>query len=76
MEVALTLIHQIQDEMGTRHSQLVERLKADIESTHARLKKYLGDGVEQSTARWPFWRSARRPSPSASSRWRRRSTRC
>ncbi len=32
--------------MGARHSQLVERLKADIESTHARLKKYLGDGVE------------------------------
>jgi hypothetical protein len=46
MEVALTLIHQIQDEMGTRHSQLVERLKADIESTQARLKKYLDDGVE------------------------------
>jgi hypothetical protein len=46
MEVALTLIHQIQDEMGSRHSQLVERLKADIISTQARLKKYLDDGVE------------------------------
>ena len=46
MEVALTLIHQIQDEMGTRHSQLVERLKADIVSTQTRLKKYLDDGVE------------------------------
>jgi len=46
MEVALTLIHQIQDEMGTRHSALVERLKADIISTQARLKQYLDEGVE------------------------------
>ena len=41
MEVALDLIHTIQDEMGTRHSELVERLKGDIVSTQARLKKYL-----------------------------------
>jgi len=46
MEVALTLIHEIQNEMGTRHSQLVERLKADILSTQARLKQYLDEGVE------------------------------
>ena len=45
MEVALDLIHTIQDEMGTRHSELVERLKGDIVSTQARLKKYLDDGL-------------------------------
>jgi len=33
--------------MGTRHSELVERLKADILSTQARLKKYLDDGAGQ-----------------------------
>ena len=46
MEVALTLIHEIQNEMGTRHSQLVERLKADIISTQSRLKQYLDEGVD------------------------------
>eukprot|EP00960_Hanusia_phi_P029271 747863-Hanusia_phi.AAC.2 len=47
MEDALTLIHQIQDEMGTSHSELVQRLKADIELTKSKISGYIDDGTTQ-----------------------------
>jgi hypothetical protein len=47
MEGALDLIHQIQNEMGLRHSQMVTRLRADIALTQTRLRKYLDDGESQ-----------------------------
>ena len=47
MEGALTLIHQIQDEMGTSHSELVQRLKEDLQLTKSKISGYIDDGTTQ-----------------------------
>eukprot|EP00292_Cryptomonas_paramecium_P011536 CAMPEP_0113666134 /NCGR_PEP_ID=MMETSP0038_2-20120614/2697_1 /TAXON_ID=2898 /ORGANISM="Cryptomonas paramecium" /LENGTH=314 /DNA_ID=CAMNT_0000581575 /DNA_START=222 /DNA_END=1163 /DNA_ORIENTATION=+ /assembly_acc=CAM_ASM_000170 len=45
MQSAMTLIHQIQDEMGLRHSEMYGKLSTDIVDTKGKLQSYVQNGV-------------------------------